>query len=125
MRGLASAAIDLSDGLVGDLGHVLAASGVGATVDLASLPRSPALDRILAGSNRERALACLLAGGDDYELCFSAPPSAAARLDWLAAKLQLPLSRVGRIEAEAGLIVRDEAGQALHALPQAFDHFRS
>jgi len=125
LRGLASAAIDLSDGLVGDLGHVLAASGVSATVELAALPRSPALDRILVGSNRERARACLLAGGDDYELCFSAPPSAAARLDALAAKLQLTLSRIGRIEAGAGLVVCDEAGQALHALPQAFDHFRS
>jgi len=125
LRGLASAAIDVSDGLVGDLGHVLAASGVGATLELAALPRSPVLDRLLAGGDRARALACLLAGGDDYELCFTAPPRAAAQLEALAAQLQLPLSRIGRIEAGAGLIVQDETGRALNALPQAFDHFRA
>jgi thiamine-monophosphate kinase len=126
LRGLATAAIDLSDGLVGDLGHLLAASGVGATIELPALPRSRTLARLLAGSQRARALACLLAGGDDYELCFTAPMRAAAQLATLAEQLQLPLSRIGRIDgARAGLVVRDEAGQALGALPQAFDHFRA
>jgi thiamine-monophosphate kinase len=124
LRGLASAAIDLSDGLVGDLGHVLAASGVGATLELAALPRSPALSRLLTGGERARALDCLLAGGDDYELCFTAPAHATAPLGALAEVLDLPLACVGRVEARAGLIVRDEAHQPLAALPQAFDHFR-
>jgi thiamine-monophosphate kinase len=124
LRGLASAAIDISDGLVGDLGHVLAASGVGATLELAALPRSPALSRRLAGGERARALDCLLAGGDDYELCFTAPAGAGAPLGALATALDLPLACVGRVEEGAGLIVRDETGQALAALPQAFDHFR-
>jgi thiamine-monophosphate kinase len=125
LRGLASAAIDLSDGLVGDLGHLLDASGVGATLELAALPRSPALSRLLAGSARACALDCLLAGGDDYELCFTAPRRAAAQLEALGAELGLPLTAIGRVEDGAGLVVRDETGQALGALPQAFDHFRA
>ena len=122
---MASAAIDLSDGLVGDLGHLLTASGVGATLDLAALPRSPALARLLAGDERPRALACLLAGGDDYELCFSAPARAAAQLQDLAVRLGVALTPIGRVEARAGLAVRDETGRALSELPQAFDHFRA
>lgn len=125
LRGLASAAIDVSDGLVGDLGHLLEASGVSATLELSAVPRSSALGRLLAGSERALALACLLAGGDDYELCFTAPPRVAAPLAALGRELDLPLARVGRIEAGAGLAVIDEAGRALPALPAAFDHFRA
>jgi thiamine-monophosphate kinase len=98
---------------------------VGATLELSALPRSPALARLFAGSERTLALACLLAGGDDYELCFTAPLSAAAPLAALAEELALPLLPIGRIEAGAGLTVRDEAGRPLSALPEAFDHFRS
>jgi thiamine-monophosphate kinase len=125
LRGVATAAIDLSDGLVGDLGHLLTASGVGATLELATLPRSPALARLLAGNDRSRALACLLAGGDDYELCFSAPRRAEAELEALATSLGVALTPIGRIEARAGLAVHDEAGRVLTTLPQAFDHFRA
>jgi thiamine-monophosphate kinase len=125
LRGTATSAIDVSDGLVGDLGHLLDASGVGATVELAALPRSPTLGRFLAGSERARALACLLAGGDDYELCFTAPARSAAQLDALAAELDVPLVRIGRIEPRSGLAVLDEDGRALAQLPAAFDHFRA
>ena len=125
LRGLASAAIDVSDGLVGDLGHLLAASGVAATVELSALPRSAALSRLLDGSARALALGCLLAGGDDYELCFTAPSRVAPDLAALAGQLAVPLTRVGQIEAGTGLTVRDEAGDRLAALPEAFDHFRS
>jgi thiamine-monophosphate kinase len=118
LRGIATAAIDISDGLVGDLGHVLDASGVGATLELA------ALGRRLAGDERSLALDCLLAGGDDYELCFTAPARAAAGIGALAGQLDLALTRVGSIEERAGLVVRDESGQALQTLPVAFDHFR-
>jgi len=124
LRGVASAAIDVSDGLTGDLAHVLAASGVGADVELERIPRAPALAQKLAGGERDLALACLLAGGDDYELCFTAPPSARARLAAIAVELSLPVTRIGAITAEPGLRIRDEAGRALAALPQAFDHFR-
>jgi len=123
LRGVASAAIDISDGLVGDLGHVLDASKAGAVLELASIPHSQALDRHLAGSARAIALQCLLAGGDDYELCFTAPASCDARVAALACELALELHRVGTIVAEPGLVVRDSSGRPLAPLPQAYDHF--
>jgi thiamine-monophosphate kinase len=125
LRGLATAVIDVSDGLVGDLGHILEASGVGATVELARLPRSSALDRRLGGVERGLALECLLAGGDDYELCFTAPALAASKLDALSAELGLALTPVGNIEQRSGFVVTDERGRALDTLPAAFDHFRA
>ena len=124
LRGIATAAIDISDGLVGDLGHILDASDVGATLELAALPRSAILNRRLAGDERGMALDCLLAGGDDYELCFTAAPRAAAEIGALAEQVDLALTRVGSIEERAGLVVRDENGKALQTLPAAFDHFR-
>jgi len=123
LRGVASAAIDLSDGLVGDLGHVLDASGVGAALQLAAIPRSESIDRRLSGAEREFALECLLAGGDDYELCFTVPEGRTAEIDALARALPLALTRVGVIEKHAGLAVLDEDGVALSSLPRAFDHF--
>ena len=125
LRGLATSVIDVSDGLVGDLGHILEASGVGATVELSRIPRSNALDRRLTGAERGLALECLLAGGDDYELCFTAPPPAAAKLDALSVQLGLALTPIGNIEQRPGLVVTDEQGHALDALPAAFDHFRA
>jgi thiamine-monophosphate kinase len=123
LRGVATAAIDVSDGLVGDLGHVLEASGAGATLDLAAIPRPPAIDRILGESQRELALACLLAGGDDYELCFTAPERCARDIGSLARQLELPLTRIGAIEQRPGLVVVGEHGRPLTPLPRAFDHF--
>lgn len=125
LRGVATAAIDVSDGLVGDLGHVLASSRVGAEVELPSIPRAPALDEALRGTGRALALECLLAGGDDYELLFTAPPSARAHLASISGELGLTITRIGGIAAEPGLVVRDESGAPISALPQAFDHFRS
>lgn len=124
LRGAASAAIDVSDGLLGDLGHVLHASGVGATLELAALPRPPVLGQLLGAGERALALACLLAGGDDYELCLTAPPERAAELGRVAAELDVPLARIGRIEKGPGLTVLDEAGRQIKALPPSFDHFR-
>jgi thiamine-monophosphate kinase len=123
LLGIASAAIDVSDGLTGDLGHVLEASGVGAQVDLAALPCSASMRRQLSGPTRETALRCLLAGGDDYELCFTAPSRHASALHAMAGELDIHLACVGAIRAESGLVVRDEAGLPLPRLPSAFDHF--
>jgi thiamine-monophosphate kinase len=123
LRGVASSALDVSDGLVGDLGHILDASHVGATVDVAAIPTHPALRALLSTPDRPRALACLLAGGDDYELCFTATPAAQARVAEIAQSLALPVTAIGRITSAPGLVVRDEAGNALSALPHAFDHF--
>jgi thiamine-monophosphate kinase len=123
LRGVASAAIDVSDGLLGDLGHVLAASKVGAALELTAIPRSQALDRQLASSEHDIALACLLAGGDDYELCFTARSSHDPRVAALATELGLELHRVGTIVAGPGLNVRDSSGRPLSELPHAYDHF--
>ncbi len=123
LRGIATAAIDVSDGLVGDLDHVLDRSHVGAHVELAAIPRSNALAAKLAGSDRALALQCLLAGGDDYELLFTAPRSAAQQIEAIAAVLPLPLARIGAIVREPGLVVLDERGTRLATLPHAYDHF--
>ena len=123
LRGVATAAVDLSDGLVGDLGHILAASGVGATLDLPAIPRSAALQEKLAGSERDLALACLLAGGDDYELCFTAAPAMQPRIAAIAQALALPLVPVGIVIDGTGLEVRDELRRPLASSPRAYDHF--
>ncbi|MEO8538033.1 MAG: thiamine-phosphate kinase [Betaproteobacteria bacterium] len=123
LRGIASAAIDVSDGLVGDLGHVLSASRVGAEIDLASIPCSDALRALLAGDERSLGRACVLAGGDDYELCFTAPPAMRERVAAIAQALALPLTAVGSVTVGGVLTVRDEQGRPLQPLPRAFDHF--
>ena len=123
LRGIATAAIDVSDGLVGDLDHVLDRSHVGAHVELAAIPRSNAFAAKLAGGDRALALQCLLAGGDDYELLFTAPCAAAQQIEAIAAVLPLPLARIGAIVREPGLVVLDERGTRLATLPQAYDHF--
>jgi thiamine-monophosphate kinase len=121
LRGVASSAIDVSDGLLGDLRHVLARSGVGATVEVDAVPRSavlaaqaPALQRI-----------CTLAGGDDYELLFSAPASAAAAVVAAAREAGVGVTRIGCIEQAAGLRLLDADGRALADGFGSFDHFRA
>jgi thiamine-monophosphate kinase len=118
LRGVASAAIDVSDGLVGDLGHVLAASGVGATLRAEQVAALPAL----ALSVQDR-LDFALAGGDDYELAFTAP--AAARDAVLAAGRAsgTAVHCIGVIEAAPGLRLVDAAGHAVVRPVAAFDHF--
>lgn len=125
LRGLATSAIDLSDGLAGDLGHVLAASGVGATLDadaaaqcVAARAQQPAL--LDAAGWRQLALA----GGDDYELAFTAPPAAREAVQAAALASSTRVTRIGRIEADAGLRIVDGRGRALTDERFAsFDHF--
>lgn len=123
LREIASAAIDVSDGLTGDLAHILDASHVGAAIDLARIPRKPMLDGKLAGSERNLALQSLLAGGDDYELCFTAEPASRAAIASISRELELNLARIGTITASQGLRIRDEQGADLLEVPRAFDHF--
>jgi len=123
LRGVASAAIDLSDGLTGDLGHILDASHVGAEVQLAAIPVGAALASRLTGNERMLALQCALAGGDDYELCFTAPVAQRDAIASIARATALSLTRIGTICTGAGLVVRDEHGNVLPALPGAWDHF--
>jgi thiamine-monophosphate kinase len=117
LRGSASAAIDVSDGLVADLGHVLEVSGVGAELHADALPLSPAAQG-LPGA-RDAALA----GGDDYELLFTSPPKRCADLEALARRLDLPLTRIGSIRAKSGLDVLDQAGRLLQVPKAGWEHF--
>ena len=130
LRGVAHAAIDLSDGLLGDLDHILKASGVGADIDTRWLRHAsdgdtawPAHCPDLAALPWAQTLACGLTGGDDYELLFTAAPEHRAAV-WAAAQASAtPVSRVGRI-TPAGLRVLDPQGQAIDVSRlTSFDHF--
>jgi thiamine-monophosphate kinase len=121
LRGVASSAIDLSDGLVGDLGHVLARSRVGATVNADALPRS----EVLASMPRELQHECTLAGGDDYELLFSAAPSREGDVMASAARAGVAVTRIGRIDTAPGLRIVDGSGASIGRRFAAFEHFRS
>ena len=123
LRGVASAALDISDGLTGDLAHVLAASRAGALLGLRALPMSDELRQMSEGDERELALGCVLAGGDDYELCFTASPAMRERVESIALALALPLTPIGAITVDPILTIQDEHGRALPALPRAYDHF--
>lgn len=131
LRGLASAAIDVSDGLLGDLSHLLRRSRVGARLVLDALPVHPVLATRCVSEQHD----CLLAGGDDYELVFTAPAAHRARVQSVGDALGLPLTRIGAIQAEPGLQLLqgeldvwpdDEA--APREVPNrwtAFDHFKA
>lgn len=125
LRGIASSCLDISDGLLGDLGHILEASGVGARID-ANITRNLLQARrhpMMAALAISRIDACTLAGGDDYELCFTAPSSAQAAVRDAAAQAGVPVTCIGRIEAERGVRVMGPGGQQLPLRFSSFDHF--
>ncbi len=122
LGGLASAAIDISDGLISDLGHICEASEVGAHLSLERLPCSPAVQAYLAQS-KDWGLA--LAAGDDYELCVTVPPERQAEVERLAAGFACGLTRIGVIEVQAGVRCIGPGGRELASLPHGWDHFRS
>ena len=117
LRGVAGAAIDISDGLCQDLGHVLAASGAGARVDAGLVPLSRALLDV-AGDTAARELA--LSAGDDYELLFTVPPARVNRLD--ALEVAEAVTEIGVIESEPGLRLEGAAGTTMPA-PPGYRHF--
>jgi thiamine-monophosphate kinase len=127
LRGIAHAALDLSDGLAGDLLHILERSRMCATVDADAVPRSAALRRLPPDIQRR----CTLAGGDDYELCFTAPAASRAAVEAAGHKAGVPVSRVGTINTpEAAndrpvIDWRDAAGAPLTLTLQGFDHFHA
>lgn len=117
---VAHAAIDLSDGLLADLGHILDASGVGAEIEFDRLPAHPVL---VAKRSDPLVRRCLLAGGDDYELCFTAPPGRERAILAVAQAAGVPVCRIGRVMAEPGLIVLDGDGRDMAVRETGFDHF--
>jgi thiamine-monophosphate kinase len=120
LRRLAHAAIDISDGLAGDLAHILERSGVGARIEYECIPKAAAFEKLKA---RELEKDCVLSGGDDYELLFTAPRTHRADLEALAGELEIRLTRIGSIEKGSGLQIVDAAGKAL-AHGGGFDHFK-
>jgi thiamine-monophosphate kinase len=120
LRGLASSAIDISDGLLGDLGHILARSHVGATLEFSLLPTLPVAQAYL---HEAVARDCVLSGGDDYELCFTAPAGQRDAVLAAGASADVAVTRVGRITAEPGLRVLDANGQPLPFEHTGYDHF--
>ncbi|NYE25827.1 thiamine-phosphate kinase [Pigmentiphaga litoralis] len=120
LRGVACAALDISDGLLQDLGHVLTASGVGARVDADAVPVSPAVAALPVPLRRLAALS----GGDVYELCFTAAPGSRARVIAAAAAAGVPVTRIGQITAAPGLRLVDASGDPIDPLPHGgYDHF--
>ncbi len=110
LRGIATSMIDISDGLLGDLGHILKASNVGANVQTAWIKGS---------------LAFALAGGDDYELLFTAPPSQSDALQAISDKASTRITCIGQVSRELGLRVLDGAGLPIGKSFSSFDHFSS
>jgi thiamine-monophosphate kinase len=117
---IAHAGIDLSDGLLADLGHVCTASGVGAMVELDTLPASSML---AARFNAEARQVLQASGGDDYELCFTAMPTQRDAIGQLARGHDVPITRVGRILAGTGVNCVDAHGQPWHAPRSGYVHF--
>ena len=121
LRGVATSAIDVSDGLLGDLAHILRRSNVGATVDVDAVPRSAVLATLPTAQQREFTLA----GGDDYELVFTAPPQCAGPVADAARRAGVPVCCIGRIEREAGLRLVDQYGSVVANGFTSFDHFKA
>jgi thiamine-monophosphate kinase len=121
LAGIAHAMLDVSDGLVADLGHICEASEVGASVALADLPLSPAARQIAAGAP-DLPLR-LATAGDDYELLFTAPPEASETILRLSAELRLPLTAIGEIEAGAAVRLVDAEGKLVPVAAAGYRHF--
>jgi thiamine-monophosphate kinase len=115
LRGLAHAAIDISDGLLADLGHIVETSGLGAAIRADLLP--------LSAADLPGAQDAALSGGDDYELLFTAPPSQRDAIGGLARKLALPLTRIGQMQATPGIRVLDATGAEVHPARTGWQHF--
>lgn len=120
LAGIATACVDVSDGLLADLGHVCARSHVAAHLDVDALPASAALREAFGEADR---IALQASGGDDYELCFTAPADAGADIDAVSAQLGLRFTRIGRIVAGEGVHPVDAKSQPWSSPRRGYDHF--
>ena len=118
LRGLATAGLDVSDGLIQDIGHIATTSGLACIVEAELVPRSSAAAQAGAGW-----LATRLTGGDDYELVFTAPPDRRALLEALAVRLGVPVTRIGQMAAGSGVTVRQADGSGLVLPEGGYQHF--
>jgi thiamine-monophosphate kinase len=120
LRGLATAAIDVSDGLLADLGHICRLSGVGATVEYERIPMTEIVKKHAATDAGRTAI---VAGGDDYELCFTAPQNARESMEDLAKMLGYPLTRIGQVRRGKGVSLMGPDGKAMKVDGRGYDHF--
>ena len=120
LAGIATACVDVSDGLLADLGHVCARSHVAARIDVDALPASAALREAFGEADR---IALQASGGDDYELCFTAPADAGADIGAVSAQLGLRFTRIGRIVAGEGVHPVDAKSQPWSSPRRGYDHF--
>jgi thiamine-monophosphate kinase len=131
LRAIASSAADISDGLLGDLGHILQRSAVGATIDTELAIQLLAAKSLYTGATAHfdteigdgLALQCVLSGGDDYELVFTAPPQARPAVQVASGHSGVGVTRIGTIEPQAGLRLVDGKGEAVENCFASFDHF--
>lgn len=121
LQNIANSAIDISDGLLADLGHILEASNVGASIKLANIPHSEYLTKAMLKDNN--IIKFILAGGDDYELCFTAPAEKHTEIIALSQQLALPLSCIGQITQHTGLVIKGINNEILDIKDTGFDHF--
>jgi thiamine-monophosphate kinase len=119
----AKCAIDISDGLLADLGHILAASGVGAEIELSALPVSDDYRALLPFFKDSWQL--VLSGGDDYELCITVSPTHCERVEALALQQGIELTRIGSIVSGAGVRCVNDNGEEIAPVSGGFDHFKS
>jgi thiamine-monophosphate kinase len=117
---VAHACIDVSDGLLADLGHICDASGVGARIDVDALPASATLRSMFTAETRRVLQA---AGGDDYELCFTAAPAQREAIAAIATRTGTAMTRIGEVVAGSGVVAVDAAGQVWQSPQAGFDHF--
>lgn len=122
LRGVATAMADISDGLLGDLGHILKASGVGADIHMAAI-QNLMLTRSAWACPQDLLLRCVLSGGDDYEMVFTCPPSRHRQVMALGQACGIPLTRIGRITAGSQLLLLTEDGGMVPHTFASFDHF--
>ena len=120
--GLANSAIDISDGLLADLGHILERSNVAATISLEEVNCSVILKKYFS---QPRVINCMLAGGDDYELCFTVPKERRSKIDKISQETGIPLTRIGKIITGEGLVVLDSTEKPIILETTGHDHFHT